>query len=503
MNDRGPSLAGRTALAVALTIGFYTLALAIAGALIALPVIAIASDGPFNIWLAIFMVVTGITILRAIVPRRDRFEPPGPAITQSDQPELVDQVKAVSDKLGEPLPDGMYIAHDVNAAVTEERRLFGDTRRSLIMGLPLLDVLSPAELRAVIAHEYGHYVGGDTKVGRWIWRTRAAIGRTLEDLHDEDSWGRRIVQLPFEAYGKVFMRITAAVSRRQEFAADRVAAEVAGTEAQADALRRIHVAAPAYDSYFNTEVIPLLQAGRRPPLASGFSRFMTAEEVQEAGRRYAESLREEKTDAYDSHPSLRERLAALGFDAIEGDASPSPDPAAHLLRDREAVERGVLETLFGTEAVGELKPIDWEQVGAEVVRGNYERLVNDFGSVFEGQTIGHATEALSDLENTADRLRRPHDDMPMEAARGLAVATPAAATALALLDRGWELEALPGEPAICRRGDEQREPFGDAEAVADGKLDAAAWRERYAEVADAPIAGVVSTRPGSPEPLRS
>jgi hypothetical protein len=36
MNDRGPSLAGRTALAVALTIGFYTLALLIAAALIGL-----------------------------------------------------------------------------------------------------------------------------------------------------------------------------------------------------------------------------------------------------------------------------------------------------------------------------------------------------------------------------------------------------------------------------------------------------------------------------------
>src|SRR3712207_8667070 len=76
MNESGPSLAGRTALAVALTIGFYTLALAIAIALIGLPILSVAADGPFNLWLAIFMVVSGITILRAIVPRRHRFEPP-------------------------------------------------------------------------------------------------------------------------------------------------------------------------------------------------------------------------------------------------------------------------------------------------------------------------------------------------------------------------------------------------------------------------------------------
>jgi Zn-dependent protease with chaperone function len=255
-------------------------------------------------------------------------------------------VRKVADELGEPLPDAMYIAHDVNAAVTEEKRLLGARRRILIVGLPLLDVLSPAELRGVIAHEFGHYVGGDTRVGPWIWRTRAAIGRTLEDLHDDDSWGRRLIQLPFEWYGKLFLRITAAVSRREEFAADRIAARVAGDEAQAAALRRIHVAGPAFDAYFSDEVLPLLQAGRRPPLARGFSHFMGAEGVQEATRRHTEALREEETDAYASHPTLRERLAALGFDSIDGDAAPTADPASALLRDRERLERGVLETLF-------------------------------------------------------------------------------------------------------------------------------------------------------------
>ena len=498
MNHSGPSLAGRTALAVALTIGFYTLALAVAAALIGLPILALATDGPFNIWLAIFMVVSGFTILKAIFPRRHRFEPPGPEISERDQPELVAEVRKVSDELSEPLPHGMYVAHDVNASVTEERRLLGGSRRFLIMGLPLLDVLSAAELRAVIAHEYGHYVGGDTRVGPWIWRTRAAIGRTLSDLHDEDSWGRRIIQLPFEWYGKLFLRITAAISRREEFAADRVAARVAGQDAQAAALRRIHVAAPAFDAYFGDEVIPLLQAGRRPPLAAGFSRFMTADGVQEATRRHAESLREETTDAYASHPSLRERLAALGFDSIDGDSGPSPEPASRLLRDREQLERRLLEALFGAEAVGELEPIDWEQVGAQVLTTNYERLVTDFGSAFQGVTIGQAPDVLGDLEATAARVQSLDDEMPPEAARGLSVATVAAATMLALADRGWRIEALPGEPAICRRGDEVRTPFGDAEALAEGKLDAAAWRERYAEVADAEVPSQAPEPAGEP-----
>ena len=56
---------------------------------------------------------------------------------------------------------------------------------------------------------------------------------------------------------------------------------------------------------------------------------------------------------------------------------------------------------------------------------------------------------------------------------------------------------------LVERGDEVRHPFADVEALEEGKLDAAGWRERYAEVADVEIASTVSTRPESPEPARS
>jgi hypothetical protein len=67
---KAPSLAGRFAAAIALTIGFYVLALAIALALIGIPVYAWIERGSFNIWLTIFGVFTGVSILVAIFPRR-------------------------------------------------------------------------------------------------------------------------------------------------------------------------------------------------------------------------------------------------------------------------------------------------------------------------------------------------------------------------------------------------------------------------------------------------
>lgn len=63
----------------------------------------------------------------------------------------------------------------------------------MIVGIPLLHLLSERGFRGVIAHELGHYRGGDTRLGPWIYRTREAIGRTIAQLSDEDGddgWAR-------------------------------------------------------------------------------------------------------------------------------------------------------------------------------------------------------------------------------------------------------------------------------------------------------------------------
>ena len=114
----------------------------------------------------------------------------------------------------------MYATFEVNAAVLE----VGRRRRVMIVGLPLLHLVTERGLRGVIAHELGHYAGGDTRLGPWIYRTREAIVRTdrrSSATRTATIAGRRPPSAqPFIWYGKAFLRITNAISRRQEFAAD-------------------------------------------------------------------------------------------------------------------------------------------------------------------------------------------------------------------------------------------------------------------------------------------
>ena len=56
----------------------------------------------------------------------------------------------------------------------------------MLVGLPLLQLVTERGLRAVIAHEYGHYAGGDTRLGPWIYRTRET-----DRAHDQPPQRRR------------------------------------------------------------------------------------------------------------------------------------------------------------------------------------------------------------------------------------------------------------------------------------------------------------------------
>jgi Zn-dependent protease with chaperone function len=87
-----------------------------------------------------------------------------------------------------------------------------------------MQVLTIAEMRAVLAHEFGHYYGGDTRLAPWIYKTREAILRTVGHLSRRGS----ILQFPFVFYARLFMRVTQAISRAQEYAADALAARTVG-----------------------------------------------------------------------------------------------------------------------------------------------------------------------------------------------------------------------------------------------------------------------------------
>src|SRR5689334_5857236 len=153
------SLQHRAVLALLLMVGFYVFAIAIAVALLFVPYAEMVYLERVNAQITIFCVVGGFTILWAILPRIDKFTPPGPRLTPSTAPQLFTLINDVAQATSQPRPEDVFLLADVNAFVTHRGGMMGfGSRRVMGIGLPLIKGLTPAELRAVIAHEFGHYV---------------------------------------------------------------------------------------------------------------------------------------------------------------------------------------------------------------------------------------------------------------------------------------------------------------------------------------------------------
>lgn len=481
--SRSTSLVLRSLLAVGLMIGFYVLALAVSAGLLYIVYADVFLFHRIDVRLVLGCVFAAGIVLWSIVPRPDHFPAPGPELGRDQQPELYQLIDSVSAATSQTPPKEVYLIPDVNAWVAQRGGLMGfGSRRVMGLGLPLLETLGVDELRAVLAHEFGHFHGGDTMLGPWIQKTRMGILRTVHSLGD--SW----ISLPFTGYAKLFFRITNAVSRHQEFAADALAASVAGANHIAEGLKKIERAAPAFNSYWRNEYVPALQYNVRPPLGSGFSRFLMHQEVSAgADQLLAKALQNAETDPYDSHPPLPERCAAL--DRLpRNDAPADARPAIALVRDVAALEADLLGTV--NPELRSTRPVSWDEVPAVVWLPAWRKEVETHGRALGQATVGQAADLILAPATVGWEIQFPGELPSRERREQKARSLIACAVALALADAGWTVTGDLGDPISCRRGEEHIEPFVLLQKFANKELPTGDWVERCQRlgVSDLPLA---------------
>ena len=472
------SVASRAALALILMAGFYVLALAIVIGLFSVPYL-LWTARLWGTWkLALFCVIGGAIVLWSIVPRPDRFAPPGPLLGPNAQPALLAAIRSVAEATRQQMPAEVYLVDDVNAWVAQRGGIMGfGSRRVMGLGLPLLQMVTARQLRAVLAHEFGHFYGGDTRLGPWVYKTREAIGRTLDNLAEHSE----ALQIPFQMYGALFLRLTHAVSRQQELTADALAVRVVGAQPLAEGLRVTHVGGAAFEAYWSQEVAPVLEKGFRPPITEGLGRFMSVGAVEDSMAKLLDAvMEEEEGDPYDTHPPLRERLAALHVS--ESARASSSDPrAVTLVEDVPSLEAALITHAAGPEKASTLEDIGWEEIGARVLRPSWGRAVTENPKAFEGVTVGGFPEVASRLTDFARSLKRqwgePRDEDHLKR-KGLWFL--AAALGDTLAEAGWSVESLPGEPYRLRRGGDTVEPLTEVESLVEGRASPEDWRARAA-----------------------
>jgi Zn-dependent protease with chaperone function len=307
----------RVGLLAVLGVGFVAAAFVAAlGLVIGVAALILVSKKFVLIKIAWIPLVFAWLILKAMWVR---IPPPeGRPLVRREAPELFDEIEAVRKSVGAQRIHRVVVTPDFNAAVAQVPRLglLGFPANYLVVGLPLMASLTREEFRAVLAHEFGHLSRHHARFGNWIYRIRQTWQRLLAILEQEGGSSTRLFAKFFDWYAPYFNAYSFVLARANEYEADRASARVAGAGAAGSALVAVHAKAAYLDSQYWEKLWAGVSDRAEPP-ATPYSELLARCKrlPAEVGKAYAKVALDAKSDLNDTHPSLAERLQALGVPA--------------------------------------------------------------------------------------------------------------------------------------------------------------------------------------------
>jgi Zn-dependent protease with chaperone function len=238
--------------------------------------------GNFDLWqfiAAVCATFLAVFMFKALFFIQHRYTVEDIEITRQDQPRLFEFIDRLADEAHAPRAHKVYLSPRVNAAVFYDLSLLNliiPSKKNLEIGLGLVNVVTLGELKAVLAHEFGHFAQRSMAVGRWVYISQQIAGhivarrdmldKLLQQLSRIDlrvawvGWILSIIVWSIRSMMDVLFRgvllAQRALSRQMEFQADLVAVSLTGSDALIHALHKLNAADDAWDkamSFANSE----------------------------------------------------------------------------------------------------------------------------------------------------------------------------------------------------------------------------------------------------------
>jgi Zn-dependent protease with chaperone function len=321
------------------------------------PIVVIATHPGFALLsifsgaLAMITAANIIVITNGMVVAARRIGDPWSSVRvpAQDAQALTAMIADIAAQARAPVPAELRLTAVPNAAVSEGTRIFGigGGPRRLYLGLPILAGMSTAELRAVLAHEIGHYAGGHSRFGVLVHRGSVSLisiclvlrmlrtaspRKTARGLRRAARFPRVLMILYvtldywiFTGYAALYDRLCFFIRRSQEYEADRIAARIAGGAELAAALRRMYVLAAAWNDFRDRFLGPMQRAGCMPDNPfEAFGRMLEDEDYQAVLRRWESAPPGPQATPFATHPCLADRITRLASqDAGQHDRGPA------------------------------------------------------------------------------------------------------------------------------------------------------------------------------------
>jgi len=186
-------------------------------------------------------------------------------IKAHEEPELVEFIHQVADETGAPRPLKIFLTPLVNAAVFYDLSIlnfFFPSKKNLLIGLGLVNVLNRSEFKAVLAHEFGHFSQRSMAIGRWVYTseqitarivgTRGILDGLLDFISHIDiriawiGWIMSMIVWSIRSLMETLYRLVSmthmALSREMEYQADLVSVSITGSDALINGLHKTQAA---------------------------------------------------------------------------------------------------------------------------------------------------------------------------------------------------------------------------------------------------------------------
>lgn len=317
-----------------------------------------------------------------------RFDAPqGYRLTRESAPELFRVLDAQRSVLSSGRIHTVLLSDEFNASVVQAPRLgvLGWHRNWLILGVPLLLALRPEEAQAVVAHELGHLSRNHSRFNGWIYRVRVSWYRVMQAFDETEGFAVGLLRRFFDWYAPYFDAMSFALARANEYEADAVATELTSRTALAGALVGLTIRDDVAGEHYWGPLVGRAESEPEPERRpySGLREFHSQFEAptQSVDASLHAALTRE-TDYADTHPALRDRLAAVGAE---------PQPVFTI--EGSAGEAWLGSTL---DSVLEAFDRDWLEHNGEAWSARFEETRESLERLTE--LAARAPEALAPLE---------------------------------------------------------------------------------------------------------
>lgn len=268
-------------------------------------------------------------------------------INESQEPKLFSMINEIVHEVGTTFPKKVYLSSEVNASVFYDPSfwsMFFPLKKNLQIGLGLVNTVSKVELKAILAHEFGHFSQRTMKVGSYVDNVNQIIFNMLYENESYEnlieSWANLsgifsffvviavrinegiqwIIKKLYEVVNKSYLGL----SREMEFHADEIAANVTGYEPLKKSLLRMSLADNSFNNvldYYNGKVSENIKSDNLYRDQTAVFHFMAEVNSLNIANGLPDISLEEQSrfnksklvikNQWDSHPTIDERIKRL------------------------------------------------------------------------------------------------------------------------------------------------------------------------------------------------